>query len=118
MTKEVTMAFRVEEDLRASFHESVTLDHRPASQVLRDFMRAYVDQAQSKQRDGNVSANDAISSAEHRRREQAVRFARASIGLEGFKASESVEDLAAQFIRGDTDLAAFVKGSHEQTRDR
>jgi hypothetical protein len=119
MTKEVTMAFRVEEKLRESFHESVLLDHRPASQVLRDFMRAYVEQAKSKQpRESELPANDSISAVERRRREQAVSFARASISLEGFQASDEVEALAARFIEGDSDLAAFVRVSHKHARNR
>ncbi|WP_235210516.1 antitoxin VbhA family protein [Caballeronia sordidicola] len=119
MPKEVTMAFRVEENLRESFHESVLLDHRPASQVLRDFMRAYVEQSNSKQRGEPESpAKVAISPTERRRREQAVSFARASIGLEGLQASDALEASAAQFINGDSDLAAFVKGPREHARDK
>jgi Antitoxin VbhA len=119
MTKEVTMAFRVEENLRESFHESVLFDHRPASQVLRDFMRAYVEQTNSKRRgEPEVPAKASTSPTERRRREQAVSFARASIGLEGLQASDAVEALAARFVEGDSDLAAFVKGPDERARDR
>ena len=41
MSKEVTMTIRLEPDLRASFSEAAEFDHRPAAQVLRDFMRDY-----------------------------------------------------------------------------
>jgi hypothetical protein len=43
--KEVQMTFRVEPELRAEFSEAVVLEDRPAAQVLREFMRAYVNQS-------------------------------------------------------------------------
>lgn len=49
------------------------------------------------------------SSSERRRREEAVNFARASIGLEGFKPSLEDEALAQRFIDGEIDLAEFVQ---------
>jgi hypothetical protein len=117
MTKEVTMAFRVEENLRESFHESVLSDHRPASQVLRDFMRAYVEQAKIKLQDEpELSAKVSLSPTERRRRQEAVNFARASLGLEGLHPSDAVQAVAAQFVSGEIDMAAFVKDSHAQAR--
>lgn len=50
-----------------------------------------------------------LSSSERRRREEAVNFARASIGLEGFKPSLEDETLAQRFIDGEIDLAEFVQ---------
>ena len=43
--KEVQMTFRVESELRTRFTAAAELDHRPAAQVLRELMRAYVGQA-------------------------------------------------------------------------
>ena len=54
-------------------------------------------------------ASTAISATEKRRREAAVNFARASVGLEGFTPSEAAETGARQFIRGDIQLADFVQ---------
>ena len=49
-----------------------------------------------------------ITEAERRKRQEAVNFARASVGLEGFKISEEVEQKTARFIAGEIDLAEFV----------
>jgi hypothetical protein len=55
-------------------------------------------------------ANDVISDVERQRREDAVDFARASVGLEGFTPSEEAEAHARQYINGEIELAEFVKG--------
>ncbi len=45
MSKEVQMSFRIEPELRAEFVGAALQEHRPAAQVLREFMRAYVKQS-------------------------------------------------------------------------
>lgn len=45
---------------------------------------------------------------EQRRRQMACDYARASIGLEGFKPSPEDEARAARFVAGEIDLAEFV----------
>lgn len=50
-----------------------------------------------------------ITDAERRKRQAAADFARASVGLEGFKPSEADEQRAARFVAGEIDLAEFVK---------
>lgn len=50
-----------------------------------------------------------IPEDERRKRQQAVNYARASVGLEGFKPSEADEQRAARFVAGEIDLAEFVK---------
>ncbi|PRE43865.1 antitoxin VbhA family protein [Burkholderia multivorans] len=55
----------------------------------------------------------AISDTERRRREEAVNYARSSVGLEGFKISEAEEQHARRFINGEIELAEFVKGRNE-----
>ena len=50
-----------------------------------------------------------ITEDERRKRKKAVNFARASVGLEGFKPSEAEEQRAARFVAGEIDLAEFVK---------
>jgi hypothetical protein len=50
-----------------------------------------------------------INAADRKRREDAVNYGRASVGLEGFKLSPADEAHAGRFINGEIDLAAFVK---------
>ena len=49
-----------------------------------------------------------ITEAERRKRQEAVNYARASVGLEGFKPSEADEQRAARFVAGEIDRAEFV----------
>lgn len=49
-----------------------------------------------------------ITDAERRKRLEAINFARASVGLEGFKLSEADEQRAARFVAGEIDLSEFV----------
>ena len=53
----------------------------------------------------------AISVIERKRRQCAVNFARASIGLEGFVPSDACEDRARCFISGEIDIVEFVRVS-------
>ena len=57
----------------------------------------------------SVRAIEPITEAERRKRQAAADFARASVGLEGFKPSEADEQRAARFVAGEIDLADFVK---------
>lgn len=116
MSKEVQMTFRVESELRAEFADAASQEDRPAAQVLREFMRVYVNQ--SRERGHSSPANDAISMAESRRREAAVNFARSSVRLEGFTPSKAAETGARQFIKGDIQLADFVKPNAEHAHSR
>lgn len=50
-----------------------------------------------------------ISSAERARRVAAVKYARASVGLEGFSLNAADEEHAQRFIDGDIDLEEFVQ---------
>lgn len=117
MPKEVQMTFRIESDLRAEFTKAALQDHRPAAQVLREFMRAYVNEVRERQ---GSAANNAISDSERRRRESAVNFARSSVGLEGFQPSKEAEAHARRFINGEIELAEFiqVKADAEPARNR
>jgi hypothetical protein len=55
-------------------------------------------------------AASSLSAEERRKREDAVRFANASIALEGFKVSASEQARSDRFIAGEIDLAEFLKG--------
>lgn len=115
MSKEVQMTFRVEPELRAEFADAALLEDRPAAQVLREFMRAYVNQ--SRERDQRP-ANDLISGEESRRREKAVSFARASVGLEGFKAHKMDDELSRRYVAGDITISDAIKAVNESARER
>lgn len=43
MAEDVTMTLRVSAELRASFLRSCTANHVPAAQVLRAYMREYIE---------------------------------------------------------------------------
>ena len=103
--KEVQMTFRVEPELRDRFTEAAELNHRPASQVLRELMRGYVDQQRAPV--AVAPAND-LDPAERRRRQEAFDFARASVGLEGFVLTKEAEDLTRRFVNGEIELADFL----------
>lgn len=46
--KDAGMRIRVEQDLREEFIAACQTQHTPAAQVLRQFMRGYVDQVKTK----------------------------------------------------------------------
>jgi hypothetical protein len=94
--KEVQMTFRVESALRASFTQAAEREHRPAAQVLRGLMRAYVGQVRA------VPVQ--VSATERSSREDAAHFAKASVGLEGFRITEEDEALTQRFIAGEISL--------------
>ncbi|MBT2786751.1 MULTISPECIES: antitoxin VbhA family protein [unclassified Halomonas] len=104
------MTFRVEPDLRTSFRDAAESEHRPAAQVLRELMRDYVEQARAR--------TSTISPAERKRREEAVNYGRASVGLEGLKLSEADERHAQRFINGEIELDEFIKIRNESLQKR
>lgn len=50
-----------------------------------------------------------ISDTERRRRQSAVNYSRASVGLEGFSLSEADEAHAQRFVDGQISLQEFVE---------
>jgi predicted transcriptional regulator len=48
MLKEVSMSFRVDMALRDQFSAAAEAERRPASQVLRDLMHGYIEQARQR----------------------------------------------------------------------
>ncbi|MBN3761124.1 antitoxin VbhA family protein [Burkholderia sp. Ac-20365] len=60
---------------------------------------------------GNEVHGAKIDPAERERRVQAVSFARASVGLEGFRLSAEDEARAARFVEGEIDLPTFLGGA-------
>ena len=59
----------------------------------------------------SVRAIEPITEAERRKRQAAADFARASVGLEGFKPSEEAEAQMRRHINGEIDLAELVKSA-------
>jgi hypothetical protein len=57
---------------------------------------------------GGAQPPEGQIAAELRKREAAVRFANASIGLEGLKVSAEAQARADRFIAGEIDLAEFL----------
>ena len=110
MSKEATMTFRVEHDLRDSFNEATERNHIPAAQVLRAFMRDYVRQAR------NLAP--AVSPVERKRRQEAINYAKASVKLEGLSVPEAYSKEAERFIRGEIDFPSLTAKVHEIARDR
>jgi hypothetical protein len=106
MSKEVQMTFRVEAELRNEFANATAIADRPAAQVLRELMRGYIDQSRHPVND---MPRTEISSADMQRRRDAVNFARASVGLEGYRLSEDAEGKAREFINGTIDLHEFLE---------
>jgi predicted DNA-binding protein len=106
MLKDVQMTFRIEPELRAKFTEAALSTNRPAAQVLREFMRSFVEDA------GQRPVT--ISPAERRRRQEAVDFARASVGLEGFVISAEREEASRRFIAGEIDMEGYFRAVRPQ----
>jgi len=106
MTKEAQMTLRIEPELRAAFINATALEDRPAAQVLREFMRAYVKQSLER---GHRPASDVISAAERRRRENAASFALASVALEGFTPSKDALEQTRRHINGEIALSELVQ---------
>lgn len=69
-------------------------------------------------RPGHRPANDLISPDEGRRREKAMNFARASVGLEGFKPHKADEELTRRYVAGEITIADAIKAVDESVRTR
>ena len=102
MSTELQMSFAVEPSLLEAFDEVVRRNGQTAEQVLQDFVRRYVREHAA------PTALPSITAEERSRRESAVRAARASVVLSGFKVSPEDEDRARRFIDGETDLDDYL----------
>ncbi|MDQ1829250.1 antitoxin VbhA family protein [Massilia scottii] len=105
--KEVQFTILVEPELCDSFAEAARMEERPADQIVREFMRDYVSRARER---NPVAVKEVISASERKRRQDAVTFATASVGLEGFKHSKEDQEHAQRFIMGEIDLAEYLGG--------
>ena len=64
----------------------------------------------------DTTAAAPITEAERRKRQKAVSFARASVGLEGFKLSPECEAQAVRFINGEIEIAEVIATINEQAQ--
>jgi hypothetical protein len=83
------------------------LDRCPGHMMDHDYQRhgLFADPVQ-----GENSEGDSAIAADRHRRQAAVDFAMANVGLVGFTPSEEVQDRMRRFIDGEIDLDEFVKG--------
>ena len=97
MANDVQMAIRVDSVLRDEFSEAAAKADRNAGQVVRELMRDYVKRSREP---GQVVAAPVMSDEARRKRQEGVNFARANVGLEGFKIDGSVEQLFSEYVDG------------------
>ena len=64
----------------------------------------------------SARAIEPITEAERRKRQEAVNFARASVGLEGFKPSPECEAQAVRFINGEIEIAEVIATINERAQ--
>ena len=57
-----------------------------------------------------------ITEAERRKRQEAVNFARASVGLEGFKPSPEDEASSVRFMNGEIEFPEVIETVREQAQ--
>ncbi|TQM98466.1 hypothetical protein BDD18_4354 [Acidovorax temperans] len=57
-----------------------------------------------------------ITDDERRKRQKAVDFARASVGLEGFKLSPECDALAVRYVNGEIEISEVIEGINEQAQ--
>lgn len=80
-------------------------------------MRVYVKPTQEKSAN-KPALNGIHMDAQRRKRQDAVDFARASVGLEGFRTSRDDDAIAKRFVNGEIDLSEFMKMPHEPVQER
>ena len=64
MTKEAVFTMKLEPELRAAFMEAAASDDRPASQVVRELMRDYIEQKRQA-RDYDLFLRQKIAAAQN-----------------------------------------------------
>jgi len=113
MSKEASMTFRVEPELREDFNEAAEADRRPAAQVLRELMRSYVLHVRQR-----GDASELIEPRVRDTRRSHFDAAIASVALEGFSVPSSYKSEAERFIRGDIDFDSLTSKVNDLARAR
>lgn len=106
MSKEVQMTFPIDSELRADFTAAASAQNRPPAELLREFMREYINRSREHVPD---PTEDDIASAELRRRRDAWEFARASVALEGFEPTAAFEAAARELVASRVTIAEFME---------
>ena len=104
--KQVPITFLIDEALRTHFLKAAELDNRVADDIIVELLETYIEASFKR---AVPASQDRISPAERVRRENAVRFSWASLGLEGVKPSAEEGEHARRFINGDIDLDEYVQ---------
>jgi hypothetical protein len=89
----------------------MTATQRPVDPAMNE-NEERVEDAPTEKIDGRcrVEATPRLAPEERRKRQDAVRFANASMALEGFSISAEEHLRADRFIAGEIDLAEFLRG--------
>lgn len=87
-----------------------------AQSLSPDFMKDVEDLPMQERNFDWVKPDGHRSSTTERKRREAVQFARASVGLEGFTVSDESEADARRFINGEIELDEFLKLGIERIR--
>jgi predicted transcriptional regulator len=97
MIKDEQMMFRVSSELKAEFQQAANAIDRPAAQVLREFMRTFVDRINLPEPAGSNGSTVA-------KRQAAMDYGRASVALEGLKPSAEGEAIQQRWVRGEISM--------------
>jgi predicted DNA-binding protein len=103
--KDETITFRIEPELKSAFIDAAKDAHRPVGQVLREFMRNYVEKA----KDQKLPVENDRFARDSTQRRKSIEFANASVELEGFKLNKADADLSNKYIEGEITLADAIK---------
>jgi hypothetical protein len=95
--KETHMTFRIEPQLRDAFAAAAERAHEPASQVLRRFMRDYVEQEGAA---GTHNTQHLVKALTQHERAASVRNTEAIWALEGFVKTPDMRILNEEYIAG------------------
>jgi hypothetical protein len=95
--KETHMTFRIEPQLRDAFAAAAARAHEPASQVLRRFMRDYVQHQEATDTQNDLHQPKALT---QRERAESVRSGEAIWGLEGFVKTPAMRIVDEAYISG------------------
>jgi|GEM_PF-831608 hypothetical protein len=94
---DTNMTIRCNIQLREAFHAAAEKVDRPAAQIIREFMRDFVQKNTYE-----------ISPEEKARRAEIVAFAKANLELEGETISPELLDAAMMYANGQISLEAFM----------
>jgi predicted DNA-binding protein len=102
---DVSLNIRMDRELHDDFIKAATEVHRPAAQIVRDFIRQFVQQEQGAAKSA-VSVR--VSEEEQQRRNAAINQANAIVSLEGFPESPEFNALSTRYARGEITLDEFL----------